>query len=514
MATFQPFEAVIDVDLADVWAETGRKKLIRTLVWGDAVKVTGRTAKRLAIELTAYRHQADGSALPVTTTGYIEPSAAGGLAPDALVRPRAANQVLKVHFVDVQQGDGALIEAPDGQVILVDGGDNPLFARYLASQYRGTSAARPLAVEAIVVTHGDADHFSGLNEILKSETHATPRKRLFMSPRRVFHNGIVKRPDKLADGRARPDRQMLGATRSSGGGLFVTGLEQDLLAVPDAQMNKPFLAWKRTLAAYQARAPIQIRRLAMGDDAAFDFLAQPGLRMQVLGPQTQAVGGKPGLRFLGEPRPGPRVGHESMGLDDARFTGYSASHTINGHSVVLRLAYGGFSYLFCGDLNDEAGRELVRRQQAGNLSLRSHVLKVPHHGSADFSGAFIQAVAPLVSVVSSGDENERKEYIHPRATLMGALGRWSRGDEPLVLVTELVAFFKSEGVARLADAAKAARRGDFWGFSRPVFGLVKTRTNGQRLLVVTDSGNLAMKEAYAYTLDAASEPVPARVVRA
>jgi beta-lactamase superfamily II metal-dependent hydrolase len=514
MATFQPFEAVIDIDLADVWAEPGRKQLVRTMVWGDAVTVIGRTPKRLEIQLTAYRRQADGSSLAVATTGYIEPTASSGVAVDALVRPQADNRVLKVHFVDVQQGDGALIESPDGKVILVDGGDNPLFARYLAGHFRGSSATRPQPVEAIVVTHGDADHFSGLNEILASETHATARKRLFMSPKRVFHNGIVKRPDKLPSGRARPDRQMLGATRTSGDQLYLTGLEQDLLAVPDAQMNKPFLAWKRTLATYAARAPIEFRRLALGDDAAFDFFNRPGLSLKVLGPLTKPVAGKTALRFLGEPRPGPRVGHESLATDDAPFTGYSASHTINGHSIVLRLAYGGFSFLFCGDLNDEAGRELVKRQQAGTLALRSEVMKVPHHGSADFSGAFIQAVSPLVSVVSSGDENERKEYIHPRATLMGALGRWSRGDEPLVLVTELVAFFKTEGMSRLADAAKAARRGDFWGFSRTVFGLVKTRTDGQRLLVVTDSGNLAMKEAYAYTLDAAGEPVPARVVRA
>ena len=70
---------------------------------------------------------------------------------------------------------------------------------------------------------------------------------------------------------------------------------------------------------------------------------------------------------------------------------------------------------------------------------------MPHHGSADFSGAFFQMVSPVVSVVSSGDESARKEYIHPRATLMGALGRYSRVAEPLVFVTELVAFFNVEG---------------------------------------------------------------------
>src|SRR4029450_2480610 len=97
------------------------------------------------------------------------------------------------------------------------------------------------------------------------------------------------------------------------------------------------------------------------------------------------------------------------------------------------------------DLNDEPERALATAHNRSELSLQSDVFKVPHHGSADFSGAFLQAVAPVVSVVSSGDESARKEFIHPRATLVGALGRYSRVEEPLVFVTELVAFFAIEG---------------------------------------------------------------------
>jgi hypothetical protein len=150
------------------------------------------------------------------------------------------------------------------------------------------------------------------------------------------------------------------------------------------------------------------------------------------------------------------------------------------------------------------------------LNLRSEVFKVPHHGSADFSGKFLQCIEPVVSVVSSGDESARKEYMHPRATLMGALGKWSRVAEPLVFVTELVAFFAVEGysVVSRPRTAKEKKRGEFFGFSRAAFGIVKTRTDGDRLLVYTDSANIQMKEAYAYTLDGGGEPKPAPVRRA
>jgi beta-lactamase superfamily II metal-dependent hydrolase len=121
--------------------------------------------------------------------------------------------VVRVNFVDVQQGDGAVIETAKGKVILIDGGDNVMFARYLAARFRRTSEARPKEIECILVTHDDADHFQGLTEIFESETNATKSKRLFIHPRRVYHNGLVKRPGKI-DGVTVKEVQMLGATRT------------------------------------------------------------------------------------------------------------------------------------------------------------------------------------------------------------------------------------------------------------------------------------------------------------
>jgi beta-lactamase superfamily II metal-dependent hydrolase len=504
---------VINVDLADVWADKGRRELIRTIAWGDQVSVTAQGANFVEIELTDFTERPDGSVLPVARTGFIVPTRDSGIKASEAVIPKDEDKTLKVNFVDVQQGDGSVIETPRGKVILVDGGDNQLFARYLAGRFRGTSLAAPQPIECILVTHGDADHFEGLPEILKSETNRQQRKRLFIRPKRVYHNGIVKRPGTRA-GKRVPDKELLGPTEKRGDDLFLVGLEQDLLAVPAAEMNTPFKAWRRALATYNGRAPIQFRRLAFGDDDAFDFLDDEDIRIEVLGPLVEQVAGRPALKFLGEPPRGPRVGHESLETVDLKTSGLSASHTINGHSIVFRLSYGAFSYLFSGDLNDEAGRFLTRKHEEGALNLAAEVFKVPHHGSADFSGAFIRAVAPVVSVVSSGDESARKEFIHPRATLVGALGKFSRVPEPLVFVTELVAFFALEGWAKLSDTKKRDKRGEFFAFSRAAFGIVKTRTDGKRLLVYTDSANVKMKEAYAYVADPQGVPKPAKVRRA
>ncbi|MEW6677753.1 MAG: MBL fold metallo-hydrolase [Pseudomonadota bacterium] len=505
-------KCVINVDLADVWQEPGRKKLLRTLAWGDEVTVLKKTNAHIEIETVTYHQQSDGSVLTEKSTGYISPAKSSRINTSDTIKKLSENDVLKVNFVDVQQGDGAVIESPDGKVILVDGGDNQLFARYLASRFRGTSASKPKDIDCILVTHGDADHFSGLSEIYKSENNSDKLKRLFIRPHRVYHNGIVKRPSEIG-GKTIKESDILGPTTQTADGLYLTDLNENLLDVPDEEMNLPFRTWKTALKAYSVRRAIKFRRLEFGDDAAFDFFNNGDLRLDVLGPISDRVDGKPALKFLGKPPKGPRIGHESLETHSSGFKGLSASHTINGHSVVFRLSYGGFSYLFSGDLNDEASRFLTREHNKGKLNLRSDVFKVPHHGSADFSGAFVQSVSPIISVVSSGDESARKEYIHPRATLMGALGKWSRVPEPLVFVTELVAFFQMEGWSRLKDDKKAEKRGDFFGFSRAAFGIVKTRTNGKRLLVYTDSGNVKMKEAYAYELDDSGIPQPAEVLR-
>ncbi len=116
------------------------------------------------------------------------------------------------------------------------------------------------------------------------------------------------------------------------------------------------------------------------------------------------------------------------------------------------------------------------------------------------------------SVASSSDESLEKEYIHPRSTLVGALGKHSRVDEPLVFVTELVAFFNVEGKSRVTDPNKDKKRGEFFGFSRTAYGIVKPRTDGNRMFIYTDSGKTDMKEAHAYTLDENGSPSPSVLI--
>lgn len=523
-----PPRHLINIDLAKVVvpATDKRKKVTRLLAWGDPVEKVKVTGEHVEVKVTIFTPQEDGSVRPELVSGFITPSKSSGIKPSDILIEKKESRILKIDFVDVQQGDGSVIETAKGKIILIDGGDNQLFARYLANRFRGSSENKPREIDCILVTHGDADHFEGLIKIHESETEKRLEnqkwKRLFIHPQRVYHNGLVKRPDSV------PEKKRLGAIKTvkdpdNGKQItIVTGLEENLLKVDDSEMNGPFKRWKRALETYKKRGAIKFRRLEIGDDDAFDFLEDEDIKVKVLGPIPTAGG----LKFLGSPPKGPRVGQESLQLDTKGFSGASASHTINGHSVIFKLNYGKFNFLFTGDLNDEAGRALTRAHNEGRLNLQCEVFKVPHHGSADFSGAFIQAAAPVVSIVSSGDESARKDFIHPRATIMGALGKYSRVEEPLIFVTELVAFFKMEGTVSpechvIKDGKAVIKDGEvvlvkkpgkkFFAFSRAAFGIVMVRTDGNRLLVYTNSAQEEMKEAYAYCMDEFGKPQPVLV---
>jgi competence protein ComEC len=96
----------------------------------------------------------------------------------------------------------------------------------------------------------------------------------------------------------------------------------------------------------------------------------------------------------------------------------------NDNSLVMRISYGGTSFLFPGDL--EAAGEQMLISMSGS-KLKSDVLLAPHHGSrSSGSKPFLEAVAPKVCIVSSGQGNP---FGFPSQEVLGRL----RGQECRVL---------------------------------------------------------------------------------
>ena len=63
---------------------------------------------------------------------------------------------LRIHFLDVGQGDCTLLEFPDGQTMLIDGGDGQ--ERNTAAVLRYLNALKIKRPDFLLLTHSDSDH--------------------------------------------------------------------------------------------------------------------------------------------------------------------------------------------------------------------------------------------------------------------------------------------------------------------------------------------------------------------
>lgn len=86
----------------------------------------------------------------------------------------------------------------------------------------------------------------------------------------------------------------------------------------------------------------------------------------------------------------------------------------NGASVVLRTRVRGVQIVLTGDVGESEQDRIVR----SGAVLAADVLKVSHHGSADTSARFVDAVAPSVATISVGADND---YGHPTPEALAML---------------------------------------------------------------------------------------------
>lgn len=108
----------------------------------------------------------------------------------------------------------------------------------------------------------------------------------------------------------------------------------------------------------------------------------------------------------------------SYTLGDARFViagPGKAYEDTNNNSIVIRMTHGDNSFLFTGDMEEQAEADILQ----GKVSLQADVLKVGHHGSSSSSSeAFLEAVSPSYAVISCGEDNS---YGHPHSQTLNVL---------------------------------------------------------------------------------------------
>lgn len=403
--------------------EDGKTKT-RELLWGDWMRVTGKAK--------------DGW-LPVRPRG-LEAEMPCRVKEDEV----QTNRLLEVTFVDIGQGDGALIRTPDDQHLILDAGQTNNMYRFLKWKYNFRKQEVPFKFTGII-SHSDLDHYKGF-EWLFDDPHVR-----FST---IYHNGIIE--DTSADG--------------LGGHVEIDERRYVDEIVGDTKAMKAFLKDQtRWIGKTKAGKPSPKKYAAMlnGLLKAKRVDAFTGLNTK---PDTETYlpGYAPDENALAIQVLGPVLERNSDGKDRLRWFGpspssksYDKGKTKNGHSVILQLQYGGVKVLLGGDLNMSAGEFLLEQYGNGGEPLpksgearekavmlardvfQSDVAKSCHHGSHDVPDDLFRAFNAAATVISSGDD---ESHAHPRCDTLGAIGLYGRGKRPLIFSTELARSARERGV--------------------------------------------------------------------
>jgi len=468
----------IGTDTAEMVLENGKKM---ELLWGDRVEVYD-----------------DADPATVKARGK-----KGTLAKKYL----GGKSLLELYFIDVGQGDGVLIKSPDDRHILIDGGyerrkqpTGKNAADFVDWKFFKDYGRDEIALDMIIASHNDADHYGGLWDLLNPDEKARAEldtKKVTVE--RFCHAGVswwVKGDSGRWIGAVDAEKEYL---------IQLLGDRQAMnAALQDDADQKLQGEWAKFLkcvglAQRQDGQPTGVQRLSSKSGYLPGF--EPG-------------GGKPVIKILGP------VEHNVTGSPALRRFNSSDSINVNGNSILLQLVYGKVRLLLTGDLNKESQQALLEAYSDNLAEFACDVAKACHHGSDDVSYKFLSAMSPSVTVISSGD---CEGHDHPRPGIIAASATTGhlqidtdadRIVTPLIYITELVRSLglgrpekleidKDQAVtgaalARCEVECKQVDAGALNAKSKTkkldsncrivtdlVYGLVNVRTDGEKILCAT-----------------------------
>jgi len=337
--------------------------------------------------------------------------------PDGWVKKREVtdDKHLKVFYIDVGQGDAALIEIGDKRII-IDGGPNDNLRKYLSGwQYSYVlDQDEKVHIDYVFISHFDSDHYFGLTSLINDDrfTFGT-----------IYHNGIARFNTKRG---LRPNiyDEDLGETFTHQNDQYLkTGFDNlnDLNNIINTDgLQSSFKKFAQALQNASGQGRLNgIKQLSHRNGKIIEEnINNINFAIEILGPVKTVINGEEYFKWFED-----------------------SSHTRNGHSIVMKISYGEISLLFAGDLNSDSENHLINHYGANN-PFQVDVAKSCHHGSSDFTIDFLKKLKPYATIISSGDN---ESYSHPRADAIGCSGKYSRGSRPKVFSTELARSINSGG---------------------------------------------------------------------
>ena len=378
-----------------------------------------------------------------------------------------AERILEVNFVDVGQGDGCHIVTPDDQHFLIDAGESDNMYRFLKWRFNLKTAKTPPPHFTVVISHPDADHYKGFKHVFDNKDTTVHE----ISINKIYHNGLIETSGS--------DLDSLGTVVTCDGHKYITDL-CDTNDDYEKRLGGPIKRGDFIKIIEKSPAPKEALRL--GSNPIYE---KKGMKMEIMGPVAQNINGKDALPVF-----------ES-----------NKGKTKNGHSIVIKLTIGHLKLLLGGDLNTEAEyylihhysgidiadiksqlkkkkisetkrKELESQMEEAILKTRKvlgvDIAKSCHHGSADFTSEFLRVLNPIVTVISSGDE---EPHVHPRPDTLGTIGKHSRGERSLIFSTELARSSKEFVNLQKSNSTKKGER------TVTVYGMINVRTDGEKVII-------------------------------
>ena len=387
--------------------------------------------------------------------------------------------VLEVNFIDVGQGDGCHIVTPDDKHFVIDAGGSDNMFRFLRWRFNLKDSNYAPPKMTAVVSHSDSDHYFGFGEVFTPH----PELKQQLSFDKVYHNGIVEA--------AGTEMTSLGTKLSlKGQGYDYNTYITDLCDTPeDYKKRVESLKGRKKGGIGDYITTLNLTSalkysLRKGSEPIYNDC---GVKMEIMGPIAETIDGKAALPAFGTP-----------------------GETKNGHSVIIKLTMGHLRLLLGGDLNTKSEYYLIKKYsgvdikanqaemklkktsesrkqelekeikdaiEATNAELGVDIAKSCHHGSSDFSTEFLDVLNPIVTVISSGDD---EPYAHPRPDTLGTIGKHSRGELSLIFCTELARSGKE-----FVKMSELKNKDDENAKERvvTVYGMINVRTDGERVII-------------------------------
>ena len=283
--------------------------------------------------------------------------------------PASGKEPLRVHVLDVGQGDSILIISPEGKTVLVDAGD----------EKNGKKVVEALKTQGVkqldyfIATHMHPDHIGGAAQVFAAFKVGT-----------VLHNDYPP-PEAIAKEETTPPAGKNTGKKQAAPPRRSTGRQGKVVELPTVKAYNSFKSGVEQAGTKFEKAELE-RVIELGGGAILTVLAPiPPL-------------------FTKEKIAASRKGNES-----------------NANSIVVRLDYGEFSMLLTGDAEEQTEERLVQKET--NLAVT--ILKVAHHGSKyATSESFLKrvfrpdAAQPTAAIISMSEFNR---YGHPNSDVLNRL---------------------------------------------------------------------------------------------